>query len=132
MASSLNVVAVSGNLTRDPELRATPSGTQVCDMRIAVNDRIKRGETWEDKAHFFDVTCWAGVAENAAKYLSKGSGIMVRGKLQYEEWKAEDGSGRSRVKINAAEVIFLPKGGGEGGRSQERPPASEDIDDIPF
>lgn len=131
--ASLNVVVVSGNLTRDPEMTTLQSGTVLCKMRIAVNDRVKRNDEWQDRAHFFDVTAWAGVAENCGKYLLKGSGVMIRGKLQYEEWKAEDGTGRSRVAINAAEVIFMPKGSGEGGggRRDERAPAADD-DDIPF
>ena len=87
----MNSVHLIGNLTRDPELRSLPSGTSVCKMRLAVNTRRKDGEQWVDKANYFDVTAFAGRAENAAQYLSKGSRVGVTGRLESREWEA-DGS----------------------------------------
>lgn len=107
MASSLNTVALIGNLVRDPELRQAGS-TSVCALRIAVNDRRKNNATgeWEDKPGFFDVTVFAGQGENCAKFLSKGSRIGVSGKLDYREWE-KDGQKRSAVQIIANDVVFL-------------------------
>lgn len=151
MAASTNVVVVSGHMTRDPELKHLPSGTAVCQIRLAVNDRVKRGDDWQDVAYYFDVTVWGKQGENIAQYLSKGSGIVVTGKLRWREWEAQDGTKRQAVDINAREVIFMPKGGGRddsgggggGSGSYGTPPAapgtgtgfgvpSSDDDDIPF
>lgn len=143
--ASLNNVCVSGNLTRDPELRQLPSGTSVCQLRLAVNDRFKdKDGTWQDRAFYFDVTVWAGQGENAAKYLSKGSGVIIQGTLRWREWETDDGTKRQAVDINAREVIFMPKGGGSSdggggggggsssGGSQPRSAPIGDDDDIPF
>lgn len=109
-AANINVVVISGNLTRDPELRHTGGGTPVCDMRVAVNSRRKAGEEWVDKPNFFDVTVWGGLGENCAKYLGKGRPVMVEGRLDWSEWEAKDGSGkRQAVRIIANTVQFGPK-----------------------
>ena len=74
-ASNINTVVVTGNLTRDPELRSTPNGTSVCKMRVAVNSRRKDGASgeWVDKPNYFDVTVWGAQGENCANYLSKAA-----------------------------------------------------------
>lgn len=140
MAMGINVVVLEGNLTKDPDLRALAGGTSVCDLRLAVNDRVKRQGEWTDAVYYFDVTVWGSSAENCAKYLQKGSGVIVKGKLRWHEWKAEDGSGRQAVNVNADQVNFKPKsdgsGGGGGGSSSsggglQSVPAADD-DDIPF
>jgi single-strand DNA-binding protein len=88
-ATNINRVIVTGNLTRDPELRSLPSGTAVCSLRIAVNTRRKDNSTgeWTDKANYFDVTVWGAQGENCARYLSKGRPVAVDGRLEWREWQ---------------------------------------------
>ena len=108
-ASNMNVVVITGNLTRDPELRTTGSGMAVCDMRVAVNSRRKdaSGE-WVDKPNYFDVTVFGAQGENCSTYLSKGRPVAVEGRLDWREWEAKDGSGkRQAVSIIANSVQFL-------------------------
>ena len=117
-ASNVNVVVITGNLTRDPELRHTGGGTPVCDLRVAVNSRRKDGQTgeWVDKANYFDVTVWGAQGENCANYLSKGRPVAVEGRLDWQEWEAKDGSGkRQAVRIIANSVQFLGSRDGSGG-----------------
>jgi single-strand DNA-binding protein len=123
-ASNVNVVVVTGNLTRDPELRSTGGGTSVCEMRVAVNSRRRNGQTgeWEDKPNFFDVVVFGAQADNCATYLHKGRPLAVEGRLDWREWEAKDNKGkRQAVQIIANTVQFLgsrdgggaPKDGGE-------------------
>jgi single-strand DNA-binding protein len=114
-ASNLNVVVLTGNLTRDPELRSLPSGTSVCDMRVAVNTRRKNNATgdWEDKPNYFDVKVWGAQGENCARFLSKGRPVAVQGRLEWREWETQDGQKRQAVDIIADSVQFL--GGREDG-----------------
>ena len=120
--TNLNVVAITGNLTKDPELRSTPNGTSVCKLRVAVNSRRKDGQSgeWVDKPNYFDVTVWGAQGENCANYLSKGRPVAVEGRLDWREWEAQDGSKRQAVEIVANSVQFLGSrsdnaGGGSGG-----------------
>ena len=108
-ASNVNVVVITGNLTRDPELRHTGGGTAVCDLRVAVNSRRKdQSGNWVDKANYFDVTVWGAQGENCANYLNKGRPVAVEGRLDWSEWEAKDGSGkRQAVRIVANTVQFL-------------------------
>ena len=108
-ASNLNVVVITGNLTRDPELRSLPSGTSVCDLRVAVNTRRKNGATgeWEDKPNFFDVKVWGAQGDNCARFLSKGRPVGVQGRLEWREWETQDGHKRQAVDIIADSVQFL-------------------------
>jgi single-strand DNA-binding protein len=103
------VVVITGNLTRDPELRSTPGGTSVCKLRVAVNSRRKDGASgeWVDKPNYFDVTVWGAQGENCANYLSKGRPVAVDGRLDWREWEAQDGSKRQAVEIIANSVQFL-------------------------
>jgi single-strand DNA-binding protein len=121
-ASNVNVVVITGNLTRDPELRSTGGGTSVCELRVAVNSRRKDGQTgeWVDKPNYFDVTVFGAQGENCANYLAKGRPVAVEGRLDWREWEAKDGSGkRQKVSIIANSVQFLGSrdGGGGGGGS---------------
>jgi single-strand DNA-binding protein len=117
-ASNINSVVITGNLTRDPELRQTPSGTAVCGLRVAVNSRRKEGDQWVDKPNYFDVTVWGAQGENCATYLSKGRPVAVQGRLEWREWEARDGSGkRQSVDIIAETVQFL--GSRDGGGQQQ-------------
>lgn len=106
---SINRVAVTGNLTRDPELKTTQSGTAVLNIGIAVNDRRKSQLTgeWEDVPNFFTVVTFGNRAEALAKHLRKGSKIAVDGKLRYRSWEAQDGSKRSTVEIVADDIEFM-------------------------
>jgi single-strand DNA-binding protein len=114
-ASNINVVVITGNLTKDPELRSTGSGTPVCDLRVAVNSRRKQGQEWVDKPNYFDVTVWGAQGENCANYLSKGRPVAVEGRLDWREWEAKDGSKRQAVSIIASSVQFLGSRDGSGG-----------------
>ncbi len=133
---SLNSVNIMGNLTRDPELKYTPAGKSVCSMSIA-NNRIytKNGEKVSEVS-YFDVEVWGVVGENCAKYLTKGSGVIVEGRLKQDRWE-KDGKTQSRVRISANNVHFLAKkrddsSGGSQSISQsevvvENMPAAESI-----
>jgi single-strand DNA-binding protein len=118
-ASNVNVVVITGNLTRDPELRSTGSGLAVCDMRVAVNSRRKdESGNWVDKPNYFDVTVFGAQGENCSTYLSKGRPVAVEGRLDWREWEAKDGSGkRQAVSIIANSVQFLGSRDGGGGES---------------
>ena len=104
----LNNVNIMGHLTKDPEIRCIPSGKSVCSLSIA-NNRVylKEGERKEEVS-FFDVDVWGVQAENCSKYLTKGNGVIIEGRLRQERWE-KDGKTQSRVKITAEAVHFLPK-----------------------
>ena len=117
--ANLNKVLLMGNLTKDPELRYTPKGTAVGDLSMAVNRRVSDGNgNWSDETTFVDITVWGNTAENAQKYLTKGRGVFVEGRLQLDTWEDKtSGQKRSKLKIVADTLQFLPDGkGGEGGR----------------
>ena len=143
--AAINRVVLVGNLTRDPELRHTPSGTAVCNLRLAVNTR-RKDETgqWVDKPNYFDVTVWGNQGESCAQYLAKGRPVGVDGRLDWREWDAQDGTKRQAVEIIADSVQFLggrPEGA-EGAQPQFVPSGAtaENADfgtgaaddDIPF
>ena len=127
-ATNINRVVMTGNLTADPELRSTPSGTSVCSLRIACNTRRKDSNTgeWVDKPNYFNVTVWGAQGENAARYLAKGRPVAIDGRLEWREWEAQDGTKRQAVDIIADSVQFLgsredPSGAGGfagGGATQ--------------
>jgi len=105
----MNTVMVTGNLTREVELRTSPGGTAVANIRIGVNGRRKEGEEWVDKPNFFSIATFGKSAENAFKYLKKGRRILVQGRLDWSEWEAKDGSGkRQGVQIIATRIMYLP------------------------
>lgn len=126
-----NKVILIGNLTKDPELRYNPSGKAVTTLSIAVNQRPRKGgEKSNDDTSFFDVVVWEKQAETCANYLSKGSGILVEGRLQQRRWETDDGQKRSKVEVVASNIQFMPKR--QPGGSD--PDAGEIMDegDIPF
>jgi len=100
--ASYNRVVLVGNLTRDVELRYTPQGTAVTDVAMAVNERVKRNDQWVEEANFFDVTLWGRTAEVAGEYLSKGSSILIEGRLKLDRWE-QDGQ-----KTHHRTVIKIP------------------------
>ncbi|HEX2126477.1 MAG TPA: single-stranded DNA-binding protein [Thermoleophilaceae bacterium] len=153
-ATNINRVVLTGNLTRDPELRSTNSGTSVCSLRIATNTRQKdpNGE-WTDRAHYFSVTVFGAQGENCARFLSKGRPVAIDGRLQWREWQTQEGAKRESVEIVAESVQFLGgrddvMGSGNGFTPQSDVPAdtrdfepagapaaggsSAGEDDIPF
>jgi single-strand DNA-binding protein len=154
-ATNINRVILTGNLTRDPELRSLPSGMSVCSLRIASNTRRKDQSTgeWADKPNFFDVTVWGAQGENCSRFLSKGRPIALDGRLEWREWQAQDGTKRQSVEIIADSVQFLggrddaPSGGGGFTPQSDVPVDNRDFqpagapagggsapadDDIPF
>jgi single-strand DNA-binding protein len=116
-ATNINRVVLTGNLTRDPELRTTSGGTSVCSLRVASNTRRRdsSGE-WVDKANFFDVTVWGAQGENCANYLQRGRPVAIDGRLEWREWEDKQGNKRQSVDIIADSVQFLgSRDGGENG-----------------
>ena len=111
--ANVNKVILIGNLTRDPELRYTPSGAAVCEFTLALNRNwmSKQGEK-RDETCFIDVVCWARTAENCAEYLKKGRQTYVEGRLTQDRWESQDGQKRSKIRVTAERVQFL--GGGRG------------------
>jgi single-strand DNA-binding protein len=147
MSKSINQVILMGNLTRDPELRTTPSGQSVCSFSVAVN-RSWQGQDGQaqEAVDYFDVTAWGKLGELVNQYLSKGRKCLIQGRLSYRAWE-QDGQKRSKVEVVANDVTFLDGGGagGDGGsapsggttrrsapsKSQNDAPV-EDIDDKPI
>jgi single-strand DNA-binding protein len=121
MARSFNQVVLMGNLTRDPELRATPNGQQVCSFSLALNRSYKGADgNWQEATDYIDVVAWGPLGERVAQYLSKGRPCLVNGRLQSRQWEQE-GQKRSKVEVVAQDVTFLGggdnAGGGQGGYS---------------
>ena len=115
MARSLNQVTLMGNLTRDPELRQTPTGQNVCSFSLALNRSYKdsSGE-WQEATDYIDIVAWGPLAERVSQYLTKGRRCLVQGRLQSRSWEQE-GQKRSKVEVLANDVTFLDsRGGGEG------------------
>jgi single-strand DNA-binding protein len=115
--SDINRVTLVGRLTRDPELRALPSGTSVLNLGLAVNGRQKdQTGNWIDKPNFFDVKVFGAQADMLANHLAKGRRVGVDGRLDWSSWEAQDGTKRSKVEVVAQSVQFLDsRGDGEGG-----------------
>ena len=139
--ASYNRVLLMGNLTRNPEIRYTPSGTAVADLGLAVNESFKNkaGETVE-RTCFVDVVVWGRQAETAAEYLHKGSPAFVEGRLQLDQWETQEGEKRSKLRVRADRVQFLgaPGRGTEFADAPQHPPpgppdlpVADDDDDIP-
>jgi single-strand DNA-binding protein len=133
-STNLNRVVITGNLTRDPELRTTPSGTSVCSLRVACNTRRKDASTgeWTDKPNYFDVTVWGMQGENCAQYLAKGRPVGVDGRLEWREWQDQSGNKRQSVDIIADSVQFLGsrEGGENGGRFTPQSDVPADTGDF--
>jgi len=150
-----NSVTLVGNCTRDPELRFTSSGQAVATFGLAVNRRWQNRQTneWEEQVSFFDVTVWQQMAENVAETVTKGTRVVVTGRLDQRSWETQDGDKRSKVEVVADEVApslryataqvvrnerrdggdFAGGGGGGGSRAvANEPPAGYDMDEEPF
>lgn len=146
---NINRIVITGNLTRDPELRNLPSGTAVCSLRIASNTGRKDPSTnqWTEKPNYFDVVVWGGQAENCARYLAKGRSVAIDGRLEWREFETREGEKRQAVEIVAEQVQFLsrdtvaesrdsvrPGGGVTSSEERSSEPAArpDPSDDIPF
>lgn len=127
--ASYNRVILVGNLTRDPELRYTPSGTAVTDIGLAVNDYRKgpNGETVEETT-FVDVTLWGRTAEVASEYLNKGAPCLIEGRLKLDQWQDKEGQKRSKLKVVGDRLQLLGAKGGGGGKGGARPAAFDDAE----
>lgn len=116
MARSFNQVVLMGNLTRDPELRQTPNGQNVCSFSLALNRSYKGADgNWQEATDYIDIVAWGPLGERVAQYLTKGRPCLVNGRLQSRSWE-QDGQKRSKVEVVALDVTFLGgAGGGDGG-----------------
>lgn len=135
---SINSVNISGNLTRDPDLRATASGSQILSFGVAVNDRAKNPQTgeWEDRPNFVDCVVFGKRAESLSNLLSKGMKVAIDGKLRYSSWETQDGQRRSKLEVVVDEVEFFAQ------KKPQNPPVQniteQDVvngvydEDIPF
>ncbi|OFK25062.1 single-stranded DNA-binding protein [Olsenella sp. HMSC062G07] len=126
---SINKAVISGNLTRDPEMRALRNGTQVMSFGVAVNDRARNQQTgeWEDRPNFVDCVMFGKRAEAMSRYLRKGMKVAIEGKLRYSSWQAQDGSKRSKLEVVADEIEFMTQ-------QQQQQPAQQGYydEDCPF
>lgn len=140
MARSLNQVTLMGNLTRDPELRQTPSGQNVCSFSLALNRSYKdQSGQWQEATDYIDIVAWGPLAERVDQYLNKGRRCLVQGRLQSRSWE-QDGQKRNKVEVLASDVTFLDSrgegGGDEGGNygggnvSANKPAPSKKKDDV--
>lgn len=127
MAFGVNNITVLGNITRDPELRFTPSGTAVASFGLAVNRNVqnKNSGEWETQVDFFNVTAWYKLAENCAESLSKGDRVLVSGRLSQDSWESKDGQKRSTVKIIAN--VIAPSLEFASCRLEKNPRAEEGV-----
>ena len=123
--ASFNRVVLVGNLTRDIELRYIGSGTAVTDIGLAVNDRVKRNDQWVDETTFVDITLWGRTAEVANEYLSKGSSVLIEGRLKLDTWEKE-GQKHSKLKVVGERMQMLGGRGGGGGGGGSRSSNSSD------
>lgn len=134
---SINRVVISGNLTRDPELRSTAGGMSILKMGVAVNDRRKNAQSgeWEDYANFVDVTMFGARAEAISRFLSKGTKVAIEGKLRWSQWESQQGEKRSKLEVVADEIEFLSSRDA-GSATYTAPAGSEssfdDGEEIPF
>ena len=123
--ASLNKVYLLGNLTKEPDLRGLPSGQSVCEMRLAVSRRYVSNGQEQEETCFVDVSVWGKAANNCRQYLSKGSQVLVEGRLQLDTWEDRNGGGqRSKLRVVAENIQFLTRrrddaSGAQGGYQQD-------------
>ena len=129
---AMNRVFLMGNLTRDPQLRKTPSGMAVSDIGLAVSEKFrnKAGDLVETKC-FVDVVAWDRQAEVCSQYLSKGAPVIVEGRLQLDQWQTESGEKRNRLRIRADRVQFLGQPKKQGDKAATQPSPAPSTGDAP-
>ena len=113
MARTINKVELLGRVGTEPEMKYTPNGTAVTQLRLATDRRRQDGET---EADWHSIVCWGKVAEAVNQYVGKGQRVYVSGRLVQNRWEGDDGQRRYRTEIHASEVVFLDSSGGNGGR----------------
>lgn len=118
---SINSVVISGNAGRDPELVSTPSGTTILKFSIAVNERVKRGEEWEDYVNWFDCVVFGRRAEALSRIIRKGMKLAVSGRLRYQSWENKEGQRRSKVEVIAENVDLMQRRDGDGSGGAQSP-----------
>jgi len=123
--AGFNKVILMGNLTRNPELRYTPSGTPVASFGLATSRRFKQGDDLKEEVCFVDIVVFGKQAEHCGQYLSKGNGAIIEGRLQQRRWETEDGQKRSKHEVIAQTVTFMPKRGASSGGGE--PSMPEDV-----
>ena len=125
--ANLNHITLLGNLTRDPELRFTASGTPVVSLRLAVNHRYRQHDAWQEEVCYIDCTAFGRLAETASDYLVKGRPVLIEGRLRWRSWEDQDGVKRSQHDVLATNIQFLPRPGQEAVMV-----AQPGADDVPF
>jgi len=133
--AAYNLVVLMGNLTRDPEVRFTPSGVAVASFGLAVNNRYKKDGNVVDEVSFFDVEAWQKTAELCGEYLAKGRPVLIQGRLKQDRWEDDNGNKRSKIKVVATAVQFLGTKEKEDAPAAAAPAgaaAAAEDDDIPF
>jgi single-strand DNA-binding protein len=131
---NLNQVHLIGRLTKEPETKSTKSGTSICSMSLAINEKYttSSGEK-KEKATFIDVESWASLADLCAKYLTKGSSMYVGGRLELDQWETPEGQKRQRLKVVASNVQFLDGvKSADGQRATRHTESNNGSDDVPF
>ena len=127
--ANLNQVTLAGHLTRDPELRFTPNGTPVATLPLAVNHRYRQGDEWKNEVCDVECTVFGRLADTAIDHLSKGSAVLVEGRLRFRSWKGQDGQTRTKHDVLATTVQFLPR----SERAMEADPELVgELDAVPF
>ena len=129
--AGFNKVILIGNLTKNPELRYTPSGTPVASFGMAVNRRFRQGEELKEEVCYIDIVVFGKQAEHCGQYLSKGNGVIVDGRLQQRRWESEDGQKRSKHEVVAQTVTFLPKRPDSGGEHAAADDSGEEYGEQP-
>lgn len=127
--ASFNRVVLLGNLTRDIELRYVGSGMAVTDIGLAVNDRVKRNDQWTEEVTFVDITLWGRTAEVANEYLSKGSSVLIEGRLKMDSWE-KDGQKRTKLKVIGERMQMVGGRGGGGGGGGSRSSGEDNSQDY--
>jgi single-strand DNA-binding protein len=123
--ASFNKVLLMGNLTKDPELRYTPQGTAVVNLRLAVNRRFKnKDQELKEEVCFITAVVWNKQAETCNQYLHKGSGVFIEGRLQSRSWEDNTGQKRNVIEVRAERVQFMGQPGGKGKEMAEQPAAA--------
>jgi single-strand DNA-binding protein len=128
---NLNRVVLIGRLTRDPDLRALPSGSSVCSLRIACNSSRRDGDGYTERPNYFDVSVYGPAAENVSTYTRRGSRVGIDGRLEWREWETDDQQKRQAVSIVADTVQFLDSPRDERAQRDDGPDAgSEGADEL--
>ncbi len=137
--TGFNRVVLAGHLTRDPQLRQIPSGESVADLGLATSERYKnRSGEQVEKTCFVDIVAWGRQAETCGQYLTKGSPVLVEGKLQLDRWENKDGQPRSKIRVKADRIQFLNRGGKDAEAAPEAQPGEPEVetgekeDNLPF